>query len=61
MRMRRRFKMASSSKGVPVPPIYESSYSVMDDDLSPSLHLFDLGRKCICFSYIELAWLEEER
>ena len=37
--MRRRFKMASSCKGVPVPPNYECRYSVMDEDFSPSLHI----------------------
>ena len=41
MRMRRTFKMASSCKGVPVPPNYESHYSVMDEDFSASLHILD--------------------
>ena len=34
--------MASTCKGVPVPPNYESRYSVMDEDFSPSLHSYIL-------------------
>ena len=53
---------------LPVPSNYESRYSVMNEDFSPSLHILDqserncVGRKCICFFYIELAiaWLEKE-
>ena len=40
--------MASSCKGVPVPPIYESCYSVMDDDFSPSLHILDQSERELC-------------
>ena len=56
--------MASTCKGVPVPPIYESCYSVMDEDLSLSLHILDqsekeLEMKFILFFYMELARLKE--
>ena len=40
--------MASSCKGVPVPPIYESCYSVMDEDLSLSLHILDQSEREQC-------------
>ena len=59
--------MASSCKGVPVPPIYESCYSVMDEDLSLSLHILDQRKgnsvemKFLLFFYMELARLKEER
>ena len=45
LRMRRRFKMASSCKGVPDTPNYESCYSVMDEDISPSLHILDQSER----------------
>ena len=32
-------------KGVPVPPNYESHYSVMDEDFSPSLHILDQSKR----------------
>ena len=57
LRMRRIFKMASSSKGVPVPPIYESSYSVMDGDLSPSLHILDQSERELCGKEVYLLLL----
>ena len=59
--------MASSCKGVPVPPIYESCYSVVDEDLSLSLHILDqsereqCGNEGLLFFYMELARLKEER
>ena len=46
--MRRNFKMASRCKGVPVPPIHESCYSVMDEDFSPLLHILDQSEKELC-------------
>ena len=46
--MRRRFKMASSCKGVPVPPNYKSRYSVMDEDFSPLLHILDKSERELC-------------
>ena len=49
--------MTSSSKGVPVPPIYESSYSVMDDDLSPSLHILDQSERELCGKEVYLLLL----
>ena len=51
--------MASSCKGVPVPPNYEFHYSVMDEDFSASLHILDQSEWELCGN--ELAWLEEER
>ena len=35
-------------QGVPVPPIYESCYSVMDEDLSLSLHILDQSEREQC-------------
>ena len=49
--------MASSSKGVPVPPIYESSYSVMDDDLGPSLYILDQSERELCGKEVYLLLL----
>ena len=40
--------MASSCKGVPVPPNYESHYSVMDEDFSLSLHILDQSERELC-------------
>ena len=40
--------MASSCKGVPVPPNYESHYSVMDGDFSLSLHILDQSESELC-------------
>ena len=40
--------MASSCKGVSVPPNYESHYSVMDEDLSASLHILDQSERELC-------------
>ena len=39
--------MASSCKGVSVPPNYESHYSVMDEDFSASLHILDQSERDI--------------
>ena len=55
--MRRRFKMASSCKGVPVPPNYESRYSVMDEDFSPSLHILDQSERELCGNEVYLLLL----
>ena len=49
--------MASSSKGVPVPPIYESCYSVMDEDFSPSLHILDQSERELCGNEVYLLLL----
>ena len=48
LRMRRRFRMASTCKGVPDTPNYESCYSVMDEDFSLSLHILDQSEKELC-------------
>ena len=48
LRMHRRFKMASTCKGVPVPPMYESRYSVMDEDFSSSLHILNQSERELC-------------
>ena len=45
LRMRRKFKMASSCKGVFDPPNYESCYFVMDEDFSASLHILDQSER----------------
>ena len=55
--MRRKFKMASSCKGVPVPPIYESCYSVMDEDLSLLLHILDQSERELCGNEVYLVLL----
>ena len=55
--MRRKFKMASSSKGVPVPPYYESRYSVMDEDFNPSLHILDQSERELCGNEVYLVLL----
>ena len=57
MHMRRTFKMASSYKGVPVPPNYESCYSVMDEDFSPSLHILDQSERELCGNAVYLLLL----
>ena len=57
LRMCRKFKMASSCKGVPVPPIYESCYSVMDEDLSLSLHILDQSKRELCGNEVCLVLL----
>ena len=43
-----KFQNASRCKGVPVPPIHEFCYSVMDEDFSPSLYILDQGEKELC-------------
>ena len=58
MRMRRTFKMASRYKGVPVPPNYESFYSVMDEDFSPSLHILE---RELCGNEVYLLLLHRAR
>ena len=55
--MFRKFKMASSSKGVPVPPYYESRYSVMDEDFNPSLHILDQSERELCGNEVYLVLL----
>ena len=55
--MRRRFKMASSHKGVPDPPIYESCYSVMDEDISSLLHILDQSERELCENDVYLLLL----
>ena len=57
LRMRRRFKMASTCKGVPVPPMYESRYSVMDEDFSSSLHILDQSERELCENELYLVLL----
>ena len=49
--------MASSCKGVPDPPIYESCYSVMDEDISPSLHILDQSEMELCENEVYLLLL----
>ena len=49
--------MASSCKGVPVPPNYESRYSVMDEDFSPSLHILDQSERELCGNEVYLLLL----
>ena len=49
--------MASSCKGVPVPPNYESHYSVMDEDLSASLHILDQSERELCGKEVYLLLL----
>ena len=49
--------MASSSKGVPVPPYYESRYSVMDEDFNPSLHILDQSERELCGNEVYLVLL----
>ena len=40
--------MTSSSKGVPVPPYYESRSSVMDEDFNLSLHILEQSERELC-------------
>ena len=49
--------MASSCKGVPVPPNYESHYSVMDEDFNPSLHILDQSERELCGKEVYLLLL----
>ena len=49
--------MASSSKGVPVPPNYESRYFVMDEDFNPSLHILDQSERELCGNEVYLVLL----
>ena len=49
--------MASSCKGVPVPPYYESRYSVMDEDFNPSLHILDQSERELCGNEVYLVLL----
>ena len=49
--------MASSSKGVPVLPIHESCYSVMDEDFNPSLHILDQSERELCGNEVYLLLL----
>ena len=55
--MRRRFKMTSSCKGVPVSPNYESRYSVMD--FSPLLHILDQSKRELCGKEVYLLLLHQ--
>ena len=55
--MRMKFKMVSRCKGVPVPPIYKSCYSVMDEDFSPSLHILDQSERELCGNEVYLLLL----
>ena len=50
--------MASSSNGVPVPPNYESHYSVMDEDFSPSLHILDQSERELCENEVYVVLLQ---
>ena len=49
--------MASSCKGVPVPPYYESRYSVMDEDFNPSLNILDQSERELCGNEVYLVLL----
>ena len=49
--------MVSSSKGVPVPPYYESRYSVMDENFNPSLHILDQSKRELCGNEVYLVLL----
>ena len=49
--------MASSCKGVPDPPMYESCYSVMDEDFSSSLHILDQSERELCENEVYLLLL----
>ena len=49
--------MASSCKGVSVPPNYESRYSLMDEDFSPSLHILDQSEREQCGKEVYLLLL----
>ena len=49
--------MASSCKGVPVPPNYESHYSVMDEDFSVLLHILDQSERELCGKEVYLLLL----
>ena len=51
--------MASSSKGVPVLPIHESCYSVMDEDFNPSLHILDQSERELCGNEVYLLLLHQ--
>ena len=53
--------MASSCKGVPVPPSYESRYSLMDEDFSPSLHILDQSERELCGKEVYLLLLYRVR
>ena len=55
--MRRRFKLASSCKVVSDPPNYESHYFVMDEDISPSLHILDQSEREMCGNELYLVLL----
>ena len=57
LRMRRKFKMVSTCKGVPVPPIYGSFLFVMDEDLSLSLHILDQSERELCGNEVYLVLL----
>ena len=49
--------MVSSCKGVPVPPYYESRYSVMDEDFNPLLHILDQSERELCGNEVYLVLL----
>ena len=49
--------MASSCKGVPDTPNYESCYFVMDEDFSPSLHILDQSERELCGNEVFLVIL----
>ena len=49
--------MASSCKGVPDTPYYESRYSVMDEDFNPSLHILDQSERELCGNEVYLVLL----
>ena len=51
--------MASSCKGVPDTPNYESRYSVMDEDFSPSLHILDQSKRELCGKEVYLLLLHQ--
>ena len=55
--MRRNVKMMSHCNGVPLPPIHESCYSVMDEDFSPSLHILNQSEKEQCVNEVYLLLL----
>ena len=42
---------------MPVPPNYESHYSVMDEDFSPSLHILDQSERELCGKEVYLLLL----
>ena len=53
--------MASSCKGVPVPPINESCYSVMAEDMSHLLHIINQSERELCGNEVYLVLLHGVR